>query len=285
MRAGRLLGQHVIEPRSLEVERLYLNHRDRSHRLSPDSPHAMPTRVIEWSGLGYFARLRRYVAKLGAPRRCRPPFGAVAACVATLIWALPRTGLSNGCPSSPRITVVSSADDSSLPEVQESIDFWNRTFSELRVSLRFGAIHHVVGTVPEADLRALSDASASPWPSAGFLRAAWLRVFPQPFDEFPGDLLIVVSDAHFISFAARIGARRLVAIKNTHIQPLTLPNVLRNVLAHELGHAIGLGHNSDPSMLMCGRPAPCRPDIYMSNTPRFLPLTGAERTHLQRLYQ
>jgi hypothetical protein len=222
--------------------------------------------------LGFFVRRRRY-------------FGAVAACVAILIWMLPRSGLSSACSSkAPSITVVSSAGDSNLPEVQEAIDYWNRTFTELGVSLRFGTVRHVVGTVPEVNLRALSDASADPWPSVGFLRAAWLRVFPRPFAEFPGDILIVVSDARFISFAARIGARRLVAIKNPHIQPLTLPNVLRNVVAHEIGHAIGLTHNSDPTMLMCGRPAPCRPAVYVSNTPRFFALTEAERTRLQRLY-
>jgi len=42
---------------------------------------------------------------------------------------------------------------------------------------------------------------------------------------------------------------------------MNLPNVARNVIARELGHAIGLGHNSDPTMLMCGRPAPCRPAL------------------------
>jgi hypothetical protein len=202
-----------------------------------------------------------------------------------LVWALPRTGLSGGCRTIPSITVVSSADDPNLAEVQEAIDFWNRTLSEMSITFRLGPVRHVVGTLPEADLRAMSDASASPWPSAGFLRAAWLRVFPKPFAEFTGDLLIVLSDARFISFAARIGERRLVAIKNAHIEPLKLPNVLRNVVAHELGHAIGLRHNADPTMLMCGRPAPCRPGIYTSDPPRFFPLTGAERAHLRRLYQ
>lgn len=46
--------------------------------------------------------------------------------------------------------------------------------------------------------------------------------------------------------------------------PLTLANVARNVIAHELGHAIGLGHNNDAAKLMCGRPAPCRPDVFRS---------------------
>ncbi len=58
----------------------------------------------------------------------------------------------------------------------------------------------------------------------------------------------------------------------------------RNVIAPELGHAIGLGHNDDPSNLMCGRPASCRPDAFRSNVERYLPLMEEEKQFLLKLY-
>jgi hypothetical protein len=57
-----------------------------------------------------------------------------------------------------------------------------------------------------------------------------------------------------------------------------------DVVAHELGHAIGLAHNSDPTMLMCGRPAPCRPMEFQSATEHYFPLTGDEKALLLQLY-
>jgi hypothetical protein len=55
----------------------------------------------------------------------------------------------------------------------------------------------------EKDLRDLSESTP---------RGLWLRQHPEPFGSFGGDLLIVLSDAEFVSFASRIGDRMLVAI-------------------------------------------------------------------------
>jgi hypothetical protein len=97
---------------------------------------------------------------------------------------------------------------------------------------------------------------------------------------------LLCSEQEFISFTARRAAlnKAVVAIKDHRSFPLTLPDVARNVIAHELGHAIGLSHNADPTRLMCGRPAPCRPDLFASDHPTYFPLTEAEKAELQQMY-
>ena len=35
------------------------------------------------------------------------------------------------------------------------------------------------------------------------------------------------------------------------------------------------------TVLMCGRPAPCRPDLFASSTPRFFPLTAEDKAALR----
>jgi hypothetical protein len=89
-----------------------------------------------------------------------------------------------------------------------------------------------------------------------------------------------------LSFTARWAAlnKAVVAIKDYRSFPLTLPNVARNLIAHQLGLAIGLSHNNDPTTLICGRPASCRPDIFASDRPKYFPLTEDDKANLQQMY-
>ena len=173
----------------------------------------------------------------------------------------------------PAVTIVGREDDPRLPAVHEAVEFWNRTFASLPTSFRLGTITRINGSVPDSVLRDLSEST---------LRGSSQHA--NDFTSFRGDLLIVLSDAEFVSFTARIGNRTLVAIKNGASAPLNLPNVLPNVIAHELGHALGLQHNSDPATLMCGRPAACRPAAFVSDSARMFPLTSADISRLHDLY-
>ena len=72
-----------------------------------------------------------------------------------------------------------------------------------------------------------------------------------------------------------------MAIRRADIPPLSLPNTVRNVVAHELGHVLGLNHNADSTMLMCGRPASCRPIAFVSDSARFFPLTKEDERWIE----
>jgi hypothetical protein len=177
----------------------------------------------------------------------------------------------------PTIVISGRESDRRVQVVIEAVDFWNKQLSEIGSGFRLGPVSFTNETIPAAELEALS-------------RAVLAKEGPLPptpsLMEIPGDLIVVLSNGSFISFAGPFlrDGRRLVGIRGDHLYPFTLPNVTRNLIAHELGHAIGLGHNDDPNNLMCGRPASCRPGAFRSDVERYFPLMEEEKQVLLKLY-
>jgi hypothetical protein len=178
----------------------------------------------------------------------------------------------------PSVTVlVASANDPRIQLAEEAVDFWNQQLAEIGTPFRLGPVTQTTGSVPVSYIEEFRSALAEDEP---------LPQPPEIIKEAPGDIVIVLSNGNFISFSTypRPGGRVLIAIRNFNISPLSLTNVGRNLIAHELGHAIGLGHNNDPTKLMCGRPAECRPGDFHCDVEQFFPITEEEKAYLLTLY-
>ena len=179
---------------------------------------------------------------------------------------------------SPSITVVGAEDDSRHAHIEKGVAFWNKVLEEQSTAFRLGTISRVSTVVPESALSALSNAVVGSFGSG-------IGV-PTELTTLKGDIIIYLAETPFVSFVSPFSGdgKRIVGIRGQSGPPLNLPNVALNLIAHELGHAIGIGHNSDGTSLMCGRPASCRPDAFASNQERLFPITNQELSQIQRMY-
>ena len=180
--------------------------------------------------------------------------------------------------SVPRIVIVGPEGDERQAWVREAVLFWNARVGELGSGFALGQVSTSAQAVPEAALQAMSALVLAGTALPGNV--------PQALRDLPGDLTVVLGDSAFVSFAGPFIApgKRIVGIRGLEHAPMHLPNVARNVIAHELGHAIGLLHGNDPAMLMCGRPAACRPTEFVSDVARLFPLSDNDRRMLVQHY-
>lgn len=190
--------------------------------------------------------------------------------------APPHAGGAAGESTTIHVTILGRADDPRVATVREALDHWNAAAAGLELRVRFDSGTLISRPLPEDALRATG--RAMPWRALGVLR---LRT---ALADVPGDVVIALSRAEFISFGVSTGTGRVgvVGLRAAGRWPLSLPNTTRNVAAHELGHILGLKHNADSTTLMCGRPAPCRPSAFASARAQFFPLTAADERALRK---
>lgn len=180
----------------------------------------------------------------------------------------------------PEIVILAEAGDPRIAMTQKAIAFWNKELGSIGSGSRFGSIR--IAPLARTDETYALNRSRAMIDNRDY----GPENIPHHIRRYCGTVVIILANNNFVSFAAgsRTYGLALVAIKGGRFNPFHLPNVTQNVIAHELGHVLGLRHNADPTMLMCGRPADCRPDKFYSTTPRIFPLADYERERLKAKY-
>jgi hypothetical protein len=197
---------------------------------------------------------------------------ALVACHAGTSGRVDTASLHRG-PDGPllQVTILGDTSDARVTFAREALGHWNSEFHRLgrRVQFDSGAVR--VDSIGDDVLRgAQGEVAFGMGPSTSRLQTKLADV--------PADIVIVLAKSDLISFSVgwRPGRKGVVVVRRNDVWPLSLPNTTRNVIAPELGHVLGLSHNADSTMLMCGRPASCRPTAFISESARFFPLTSLD---------
>jgi hypothetical protein len=209
--------------------------------------------------------------------RCFGPIFAALLLLAAPARCTAQTG-------APRSVVIFTSDgrDRRIDAVRQAVASWNRTLSNLSLKPAFLEPQVIVSPRVSRTLQTYATRiSKDGWkPDREISPDAPGLVPPSDVTTLSGDLIVLLSTQPILSFSWPIGgaARYFIAIRSDRIPPLEAPNAARNVIAHELGHTLGLVHNADPAMLMCGS---C--DMSGSKTANAdgLPLTASDRARLR----
>jgi hypothetical protein len=175
------------------------------------------------------------------------------------------------------VAVVGDAKDPRVLAVKEAVAYWNHELEAAGAGVRLGPVMQKDSPrVDEETLQAISD---------GTISRGWFRSMPD-LSVYQANVVILLSDSDLISVTHEARRQRpgLIILREAENAPLSMPNVARNVVAHELGHILGLSHNGDVHLLMCGRPAPCRPDMFRSKDAHFFPLSDEEKQELRERF-
>lgn len=170
-----------------------------------------------------------------------------------------------------RVVILGDTGDARVAPAREALAHWNRELARLHRTVRLDSGVVRASVVSDSLLRAASgEVSFGRGPAIFQLRDRLVPV--------AADIVIALSGTDLISFGItwRAGSQGIVGVRRADMPPLSLGNTVRNVVAHELGHVLGLEHNRDSTTLMCGRPAPCRPALFASDSVRFFPLTPVD---------
>jgi hypothetical protein len=175
---------------------------------------------------------------------------------------------------------MSEKDDARLPAVYDAIRFWNDVLLNLGSPFHFGPVS-VAEAISHDELR---HDELHRYPGLANLldwAAGWYDLPPSRLANIQGDVIVALSDGERSSAAMFGSSRRvLIVIRKFRVyqtRPPTTLNGAQDTIAHELGHAIGLGHNGDPTSLMC---RPCR----FGEREGFSHLTDDEKRLLLEMY-